>query len=226
MVTDAETVEVLRKRVARLEHRLGIAQREIKKHKDYATKARDRRDIHERKKDVIRKRLKSMDREWKQYERRLSNCFNRVIKYLKAGQIKEATHIIENVVMEADISHEFWVYAQRIINNPRTQGACPHCEINLFGEEKLPGVMPCGVEGCPYETPEEQAALVELEHKMLMRLTDADAQTEESEAHGGDGQTTVPLQITSAMGPGARLPSGEPRGMRRRYRGRARPKRD
>jgi hypothetical protein len=38
-------------------------------------------------------------------------------------------------------------------------GKCPHCGINTYGELKKPQVkyMPCGVNGCPYETKEQQA---------------------------------------------------------------------
>lgn len=36
-------------------------------------------------------------------------------------------------------------------------GECKICEINLYGAAKTPEIMPCGVKGCPYETPEEQA---------------------------------------------------------------------
>jgi hypothetical protein len=39
-----------------------------------------------------------------------------------------------------------------------TTGKCPHCGINVYGVEKKPNIkyMPCGVNGCPYETVEEQ----------------------------------------------------------------------
>lgn len=40
---------------------------------------------------------------------------------------------------------------------PTITGSCAICEINLYGAKKIPNVMPCGVKGCPYETPEEQA---------------------------------------------------------------------
>lgn len=36
-------------------------------------------------------------------------------------------------------------------------GECKHCGINLYGDNKFPAIMPCGVKGCPYETAEEQA---------------------------------------------------------------------
>ena len=40
---------------------------------------------------------------------------------------------------------------------PSPTGECKHCGINLYGDNKLPGIMPCGVNGCPYETAAEQA---------------------------------------------------------------------
>lgn len=49
---------------------------------------------------------------------------------------------------------------------PDPTGKCPVCDINLFGPEKKPMVMPCGVglarsepEKCPFETEEEQKAI-------------------------------------------------------------------
>lgn len=36
-------------------------------------------------------------------------------------------------------------------------GTCKHCGINLYeGMKPNPKYMPCGVNGCPYETVEEQ----------------------------------------------------------------------
>lgn len=39
----------------------------------------------------------------------------------------------------------------------KAMGSCKVCEINLYPPDNKPVIMPCGVKGCPYETPEEQA---------------------------------------------------------------------
>lgn len=38
-------------------------------------------------------------------------------------------------------------------------GKCKTCNINLWGASAEPVIMPCGVANCPFETPEEQAAI-------------------------------------------------------------------
>jgi len=42
-------------------------------------------------------------------------------------------------------------------------GKCKICTINLW-EDSLPKVVPCGINNCPYETPEQQAS-IQYEHE-------------------------------------------------------------
>ena len=45
-----------------------------------------------------------------------------------------------------------------------TVGTCSICGINLWSAcNNRPAIFPCGVQSCPYETPEEQAKLASLE---------------------------------------------------------------
>jgi len=50
----------------------------------------------------------------------------------------------------------------------RVMGKCPICTINQWPPDNKPRVWPCGLEGCPYETKKEQAAI---EYKTEMSLT-------------------------------------------------------
>lgn len=44
--------------------------------------------------------------------------------------------------------------------NLKPIGKCPICTINLWAEyNNRPAIWPCGVNGCPYETAEEQAKI-------------------------------------------------------------------
>lgn len=41
--------------------------------------------------------------------------------------------------------------AKRYAENPEIVGVCAVCDCNLWGNPAEPGLMPCGVGGCPYE---------------------------------------------------------------------------
>lgn len=61
---------------------------------------------------------------------------------------------IRRVVAEYTGRNKFMF--ERYVKDPTIVGVCIICLINLYTEEAVPGMMPCGVQQCPFEEAKKQ----------------------------------------------------------------------
>lgn len=61
---------------------------------------------------------------------------------------------IRRVVAEYTGGNKFLF--ERYVKDPTIVGVCIICLINLYTEEAVPGMMPCGVQQCPFEPARKQ----------------------------------------------------------------------